>query len=427
MKIQNVLTKSEDQSLMISKISLITAILFASLAGYAYFAFIPAFLRSKNFSDGQVIFIMTWMGIGMAIFSWIFGRISDKSGRRKLFFILALLFQVILLSLLNLSNHIVFHCVLNFLRGIILGMRMPASNALFADIVENSSKKNGMKMNFETTEISGTQLSLLSATKSFGWAIGVLSSSYLISVFGEESLVLFLIITTIISLFFAIPIRDITKDENLENQSDKKSIQQELDTNKVILSDNIKSKKRSKIKLILYLSVFFRQFGVIPFIQIIYLLLTDSGIPVELTGIVIALNPISQVVAMIINGRFIDNPKISEKLMLAIGFILSSLTLLCYYLGSASGLIIYFILGQISLGFAWGCIYTGAMKYIVNRAPLDRAFYTGIWMADLQIAKILSYQVSAFIWIIIFPILPAATLPFAMLIPLIGLVLVHWL
>ena len=153
-------------------------------------------------------------------------------------------------------------------------------------------------------------------------------------------------------------------------------------------------------------------------------MLFNAGIPDELAGIIIALNPILQVVSMIICGRIVDNPKISEKLMLAVGFVLSTLTLLCYAMGSSTGLIIYFIIGQISLGLAWGCIYTGAVKYIVNRAPNDRAFYMGIWITDLQIAKIISYQIFTFIWIIYSP---ALTLPFAMLIPLIGVVLVYWL
>ena len=212
MKRQNTLINSEDQKLLVSKVSLIVAVFFASIAGYAYFAFIPHFLSSKGFNEGEVIFIMLWMGIGMAIFSWIFGRISDKSGGRKIFFFLALLLQVIVLSLLNLSNHIVFFCILNFFRGFVLGMRMPASNALFADIVEKSNKKDEVKMNLETVEVSGTQLSLYSASKSTGFAIGVLLSSSLINIFGVDSLVLFLIITTTISLIFAIPIRDIKKN-----------------------------------------------------------------------------------------------------------------------------------------------------------------------------------------------------------------------
>ncbi len=425
MKIQNKLIKSENQNLLVSKISLIIAIFFASIAGYAYFAFIPRFLYEKGFSEGQVIFTMTWMGIGLALFSWLFGKISDKSGRRKLFLILALFLQLIVLSLLNLSNHIVFHCVLNFFRGVILGMRMPASDALFADIVENSSKKVKMVPKLETTEVSGTQLSLSSATKSTGWAIGVLLSSSLIGIFGVDSLVLFLIITTAISLIFAIPIQDIKKNNLVDQGGGIDITEEKIQSRNTSSRKGLIPRKKMKVKLILYISVFFRQFGVIPFIQIISLLLFTAGIPDELSGIVIALNPILQVVAMVICGRIVDNPKISEKLMLAIGFVLSTLALGCYGLGTSTGLIAYFILGQVSLGFSWGFISTGAVKYIVNHAPMDRAFYMGIWMTDLQIAKITSYQIFTFIWISLFT--PTMTLPFVALIPLIGLIFVYWL
>ncbi|MFX1453907.1 MAG: MFS transporter [Promethearchaeota archaeon] len=413
MKIENILIKSEERNLLINKISLTTAVFFAGIAGYAYFAFLPLFLDSRGFSAGEITFILTFMGVGMAVFSWITGRISDKTGRRKLLFITALLLQIVIFILLNLNNHIIYYCILNFFRGSLLGMRMPASNALFADIVEKSNEKKEMDKTLGIIEVSGTQLSLLNATKSLGWAIGVLGSSFVIAVFGVGSLILFLIITTAISLIFAIPVQDIEKEDN------------EIKEN--IIKDYPTERKRAKVKIVLFLTVFFRQFGLIPFLQIISLILIGAGIPVGLAGVVIALNPILQVLAMVINGRIIDNPKVSEKYMLAVGFILSALTLFCYTGGVVTGSIVYFVLGQISLGFGWGCIYTGAMKYIVNRAPLDRAFYMGIWITDLQVAKIISYQVFAVLWIIIFNNSPELSLPYAAVFPLIGLLLTYWL
>lgn len=416
--------KSDEQRLSVNKFFLITAVFFAGIAGYAYFAFLPLFLDSKGFSAGEIIFIMTWMGVGMAVFSWFFGRISDRTGRRKLFFIFALFSQIIIFMLLNLNNHIIYYCILNFIRGSLLGMRMPASDALFADIVDKSNKKKGLNANLGAIEVSGTQLSLLSAIKSTGWAIGVLGSSFVISIFGVGSLVLFLIITTTISLIFAIPVRDIKKEEIIIKESENGLIKEELIVQESVKRKSETKRKRAKVKSLLFISVFFRQFGLIAFLQIISLILTDAGISIGLAGFIIALNPILQIIAMVLSGRIIDNPKISEKIMLAVGFILSALILFCYAGGSATGNIIFFILGQIFLGFAWGCIYTGAVKYIINRAPLDRAFYMGIWITDLQVAKIISYQVFAFLWIIFSPTL---VLPYAALIPLVGLVLVLWL
>jgi MFS family permease len=423
MKTHNLQLESGNHKTTINKISLISAVFFAGIAGYSYFAFLPIYLNSKGFSAGEITFIMTWMGVGMAIFSWIFGKLSDKTGHRKWFVVIALFSQVIVFSLINLNNNIVYHCILNFLRGLFLGLRMPAANALFAEIVEKTEKDQLSDLSNGIIEVSGTQLSLLSTTKSTGWAIGVLFSSLLISILGINSLIPFLIIVTIISLISAIPVRDIErKTEIIENISGINREDKFLQVTGIDKSDKLEP--AAKVKVLLFISVFFRQFAIIPFLQIISLLLTDAGIPIGLAGIVIALNPILQVVAMVVNGRMIDNPKISERMMLAVGFILSSLVLLCYAIGSATGFIFYFILGQICLGFAWGCIYTGALKYIVNRAPLDRAFYMGIWITNLQIAKIIAYQVFAFLWIIFSP---AAVLPFAVLIPLIGFILVYWL
>jgi len=421
MKRQNLHFKSETPNLILNKISLTGAIFFAGIAGYSYFAFLPLFLNSKGFSAGEITFILTWMGVGMAIFSWFFGRLSDKTGYRKLFLIMGLFFQIIVFSLINLNNHIIFHCILNFFRGLILGMRMPSSNALFADIVEKSNEKKELDKISGKLEVSGIQLSLLSTTKSTGWATGVLLSSLTISLFGLDSLIFFLVFMTSISLLFAIPIKDV---KNNNQKMTDKGIIEEVNIQKNVESENKNSKKRSKVKPLLFISVFFRQFGLIAFLQILSLILTNTGIPIGIAGIIIALNPIFQIVAMVAMGRLIDNPKITERIMMGFGFILSVLTLLCYAGGSLTGSIFIFIIGQICLGFSWGCIFTGGNKYIVNRAPMDRAFYTGIWITNLQVAKIISYQVFAFLWLIFSY---TTVLPYAALIPLIGLILIFWL
>ncbi|MFX1488044.1 MAG: MFS transporter [Promethearchaeota archaeon] len=415
MKASKALFELNRKDLSVSKISLVSSVFFASIAGYAYFAFLPVYLDAKGFPVEEIIFILMWMGVGIAIFSWSFGRVSDRSGRRKQFFKLGLFFQIVILALIPLNSHIIYLCFLNFLRGFLSGMRMPASDALFADIVEKKDKREENYINRGTYEISGTQISLLSTTKSSGWAIGVLISSSIVAIFGVGSLILFLIIVSGMSLCFALPVQDVKKEDLInvdipfENQ----------------LGDRHEKKRtRSSVKFLLFISVFCRQFGLIPFIQMIAILLATARIPIGLTGVVIALNPIFQAIAMVIMGRIIDKPKISEKIMLAIGFGLSAFTLILYAVGMATGSITIFIIAQISLGFSWGCIYTGALKYIVNRAPRDRAFYMGIWMTDLQIAKIISYLAFTFLWVIA---TPAMVLPYAVIAPIIGIFLVLWL
>ncbi len=62
MKEQNILIESELKRFSGNKISIIISIFFSSMAGYAYFAFLPLFLNSQGISAGEIIFIMTWMG-----------------------------------------------------------------------------------------------------------------------------------------------------------------------------------------------------------------------------------------------------------------------------------------------------------------------------------------------------------------------------
>ncbi|MFW9825143.1 MAG: MFS transporter [Candidatus Thorarchaeota archaeon] len=400
---------------MATKISLVISIFFASIAGYGYFAFLPVYFDSKGFSDGEIIFILMWMGVGIAIFSWFLGRLSDKTGRRKLFFLLGLFFQILIIILIPLNNNIIYFCVLNFLRGFLLGMRMPASDALFADIVEKKDSTKVKYTNKGTYEVSGTQLSILSTTKSSGWATGVLISSFIIAILGEDSLILFLAIMTAISLCFALPVRDVKREHLILTDPQIENENQE---------HGDKKRSRAKVKSLLFISVFCRQFGLIPFIQMIGILLKTAEIPPGLAGIVIALNPIFQAIAMVIMGRLIDNPKISERVMLAVGFGLSALTLTLYAVGMVTGSIFTFVSAQVCLGFSWGCISTGAVKYIVNKAPNDRAFYMGIWMTDLQIAKISSYLAFTFLWLVF---TPAMVLPYVVISPIIGIILVLWL
>jgi len=61
MKIQRLPLGSENQKTTLNKISLTSAIFFAGIAGYSYFAFLPLFLNSKGFSAGEITFIMTWI------------------------------------------------------------------------------------------------------------------------------------------------------------------------------------------------------------------------------------------------------------------------------------------------------------------------------------------------------------------------------
>lgn len=422
--------KKPISNIVFSKNFLVLAIFFAGIAGYAYFAFMPLYLDNIGFSDADILVIMLFMGLGIALSSSYFGKLSDRIGKRKIFFVFGISIQILVFFLIPLNNHITYFCILNLIRGLALGMRMPPTNALFADLVELSNSKDESKGDTSGSEISGTQLSFLSATKSTGWAIGVLLSGWIVDVFGIESLILFLVIMTGISLMFSLPVKDIQLKDHIQIKNEEIEEDENLEmgenSSPKIEMDGKKSVK-PKVKTLLFVSIFFRHFALIPIMQIISIILTDAMVPDDLIGIIIAINPISQIIAMIVVGRIIDNPKITEKIILAIGYGLSSIVLMAYFGGVVTEMIGFFVVAQICLGVAWGFIFTGANKYIVNRAHKDRAQYLGKFTFTLQFSKILAYIGFGFFLWRIEGIIPQMFLPYLAIIPLIGIILVYWL
>ncbi|MHA1671922.1 MAG: MFS transporter [Promethearchaeota archaeon] len=410
------------KSIFVNKISLSLSIMFAGLAGYSFFAFFPIYLSNRAYADGEITFIMTFMGIGIAGFSSYFGRISDTIKKRKVFLVGGLVGQLcifVFLMIFNI-NDIINFCLLTFLRGVSLAARIPASNALFADIVEK--KNNQLIINSEIieTEVSGRQLSLLNIIKSTGWGLGLIFSNIFMTLFGAESLIQFLLISTIISLLFAFCVNDhIEEGEEIHENiiKEKNSAESRLNSKK---NDD----PNGKVNNLLYLCIFLRQFGVLPFLQIIALILLDAEIDPSIIGIIIAINPLCQILTMFLLGRLIDKSKVTERLILSTGFSLTSISLMLYMIGQFFSSPLIFILGQINLALAWGCIQTGANKYIINKAPRERAKYLGYFLTSMQVAKIISYLIFAgllvfFSYQIMFP--------FAMLIPLIAAIIVFWL
>ncbi|MHA1456366.1 MAG: MFS transporter [Promethearchaeota archaeon] len=411
-----------NKRIFLNKFNLTLSILFAGLAGYSFFAFFPIYLSNRAYSDGEITFIMTFLGIGIAGFSSYIGRISDRTRKRKVFLVGGLVGQLcIFLILMFFSvNDLIFYCLLTFLRGVSLAARIPASNALFADIVEKKNNQVIINSEIIETEVSGRQLSLLNTIKSTGWGLGLIFSNIFMNLFGTESLIQFLVISTIISLLFAFFVNDnieegeeiheyIIKEENLANN---------LSNSKEI------SESFGEVNNLLYLCIFLRQFGVLPFLQILALILLDAEIDPSIIGVIVAINPLFQILTMFLLGRLIDRAKVTVRLILATGFFLTSISLILYMIGQFFSSPLIFILGQINLAFAWGCIQTGTNKYIVNKAPRERAKYLGHFLTSMQVAKIISYLIFT-VLLIFFSY--QLMFPFAALIPLLAAILVFQL
>jgi len=116
----------------------------------------------------------------------------------------------------------------------------------------------------------------------------------------------------------------------------------------------------------LYLGGILRQMGVTGSASLIYVYMATLGIPAGTMGIVNAVNPIIQILGMLLFGRLAD--RIGRKPIFSLGFGLSALVPVVYAL-SQSGWEI--ALGYMTLGIAFSSLYTGSAAYIGDRIPAE--------------------------------------------------------
>ncbi|GAB4318958.1 MAG: MFS transporter [Promethearchaeota archaeon] len=401
----------------------------ANVAGYAYFAYLPLFMSNLGLSPSEVTFSMTWMTVGV-IFSFLFGKASDRTGRRKPFVVAGLLLQVLVFAVLGLGTSVAFFSVVNLLRGFSLALRGPATNAYFSDVLEERNVRQLGDCPPQSTEIRGTQLSLLTTTTSAGWAIGAAASGVLVERFGGAGLSWFLLAFGLAAAVSSAFLRDAgwrLPPGGLEGGPDGNPASGTGAVGDVVTGgDGFQARNgRGAVNKLVYAGFFIRHFGLIVHLQILVVILADAGISPSVAGTIVALNPLGQVVGMVLVGRLVDHPRVSEKATMGVGYLLSAATLASYALGVSAKTAWPFVAGQLFLSFGYACIATGANKYISNRTtPVDRARHMGYRDAAFQGSKLVAYPAFAALWT---TYAYAQVLPFAVAFPLAAAVLVVFL
>jgi MFS family permease len=119
------------------------------------------------------------------------------------------------------------------------------------------------------------------------------------------------------------------------------------------------------------------------------LFLTDLGGDTFTVGIVQALNAIAQVVVMIaITDRF------DCRTLISVGMVTSAITFFWFTLATN---ILEIIPTQFLLGFAWACLYVGALKYVTERNE-DRSTASGLLSSVMALSMVLGPMMAAAIY-----------------------------
>jgi len=117
----------------------------------------------------------------------------------------------------------------------------------------------------------------------------------------------------------------------------------------------------------LYLSVVFRQMGISGSMALIFVYMSGQGIPASLMGVLSAINPMMQVVALPLFGALTD--WLGRRPFLVMGFALSSaipmiLALTSGEVGIAGGFLL--------LGVSYASVYVGTAAFIGDRSAVGR-------------------------------------------------------
>ena len=315
-------------------------------AAMATWTYIPLFAREIGISDSGIGIIVALYASALFLSSIIFGRASDRYGR-KIFLLIGLSVVTIAFFLqifaFDYNSLLIIRTLAGFCAGIF-------PSALVAYV-------------YERKQLMGKFASF----GSLGQATGSLVAGIIASYFMIKGVFIFSSLIYSFSLFIALTLKPIKH----------KPIHVPVLPIKLI-----------KKNLSVYLSVFIRHSGAYLIWTFWPLYLQSLGADFFWIGVIMAINMMTQFVVMY---TIIDKVKHTKSIM--IGFILAALTFLSYTFVSNFWQIMP---AQVMLGFSWAFLYAGALKYVTEKNR-EKATVSGILDSVLSLSSIIGPFLAVFV------------------------------
>lgn len=354
----------------------LAAYLFTSGAsGYGFFSFAPKLLAEYT-SEGIVTLILLFQPVIIMFFSPVFGRMSDRRRNRK--GLISTGFGLHLATYLSLqllvwsgATSIVAFIAIYIARGLSIAI-MACEGAWFTDHTfkpectpAGRNKHTGISFYFTLTSVA--------------WAAGSILVGALVEAFGVRQVG---IICLVISLPGAIPLAFTTdgyaRDRDAR-QHDSKPVAP------FSIARDLRALDQGRL---IYAAIGLRHFGLITALSIIAIVLSDIGLPEAVTGTIIALNPLFQILGMVLATTAIVKGARPLRLFSG-GVLFSMLVVLSYALGEGlrSGALV--AIGQSMVGFAWPFLIIGFEEHVVRNVDwYKRANYTALRETFMNLGKV---------------------------------------
>ncbi|MGB2983870.1 MAG: MFS transporter [Candidatus Bipolaricaulia bacterium] len=314
-------------------IRLAGSMVFISASIHFLWLVLQLFLKSRGVPTFWIGMVATINAAGMLIGGLVWGPISDHVRRKRLLFFL----------IIGLSTSI---GLLVFLppTSVILGTSFARAlfftgfGAVTIAIISGSSR----------AERRGKNLSYVGSARALGFALGAVSSGFLLEWLGFRAALGLATILPLLALAFIARL----PAENPVQRAPRSNAWKEA------LSRGLGD---------LYLALALRQMAVFGAFALLYIYMDTLGISPSLMGVVASVNTLTQVLALIAFGRLAD--RIGRRRVFMLGFALSILTPCSFVIVPN---IYGMVLGYILLGLSFSSLHVGATAHIGDLVPEER-------------------------------------------------------
>jgi len=315
-------------------------------AAMATWTYIPIFAKELGISDSGIGLIVAFYSLAFFFSSFIFGRASDRYGRR-IFLLIGLSVTAIVFFLHVFASNFISLLFVRTLVGFCSGIYLSALIAYA----------------YERKQLMGRFASF----GSLGQGIGSLVAGIIASYFMIQGVFLLSSLFLLLSLFIALTLKPIKH----------KPLHIPLFPIKII-----------KKNLSVYLSMLIRHSGAHIIWTFWPLYLLSLGADLFWIGVIQAINMITQFVVMY---TIIDKIKHTKSIM--IGIMLAAITFFSFTLASDFWQIMP---TQVMLGFSWAFLYAGSLRYVTERNK-EKATVSGILESVLSLSSIIGPFLATFL------------------------------
>lgn len=310
--------------------------------------YLPQFLAFLEIESSIITLTMTVFMSSLFLFPSFIGKYSDKLQNRIYFIFFGTIGMLITIFCLLFTRNIILINIEIFIFGFFTSF-LTIYLTLFSELVQDDKK----------------WISYYNSICSIGNFLGVLVGGILIDIFRIQNIFLFSLIAFLVGMIFIIFIRE---DRNLIiNQDDTIARNMDIEVKNNVVKEN------DNISHSIYYSLFFRNFGIIPILNILVIIMSFYITSNTSIGFLVGLNPLLQCIIIIFIGKIINDKNV--KFIMVMGYALSIFVIVGYIVSvNFWGFFIF----QLLLSLSYSMFWITTIVYIAqNSTPANKGRFIG--------------------------------------------------